>query len=94
MRSTAPTTMTTGPRSAEPFPVEAGEDVALPSEFGVGPGAGVAIAAPGAGAANATTFLAAGASSRPSATAGVGKWFAGGPTVACWRILPVAGSRP
>ena len=45
-------------------------------------------------AVKATTRLAAGASRRPSPTLGVGKWLAGTPIDACWRILPVAGLSP
>ena len=43
------------------------------------------------GAENATTRSAAGARRSPSPTAGVGKWLAGAPTVACRSTAPVDG---
>jgi hypothetical protein len=49
---------------------------------------------PGEGAAKATTWSAAGTSSRPAPTPGVGKWLAATPTVALWTTAPVAGASP
>src|ERR1700730_17766942 len=47
-----------------------------------------------AGAVKACTCVDDGASKRPSATVGVGKWFDSDPSAKLWSWLPVFGSSP